>query len=114
MNNADWNKIYSINTASDAYSYFLGNFLQLYERAFPKNKITIKTKNLLSPWMTKGLLKSSKRKQKLFDKFLKSRTYYNEQSYKHYKTLFENTKLRSKSSYYAELISKYTNNIKNT
>ena len=38
----------------------------------PKVKIKIKPKNLLSPWISKGILKSSKRKQKLYDKFLKT------------------------------------------
>ena len=51
----------------------LETFLCLYEKAFPKAKINIKTKSLLSPWMTKGLLKSSKKKQQLYDKFLKNK-----------------------------------------
>ena len=29
-----------------------------YNKAFPKKEIKIKRKNMLSPWMTKGLLKS--------------------------------------------------------
>ena len=37
-------------------------FSELYDVAFPETKIEIKTKNLLSPWLKKGLRKSSKRK----------------------------------------------------
>ena len=39
--------------------------------------------------MTKGLLKLSNRKQKLYDKFLKSKTNENEEKYKTYKCLLE-------------------------
>ena len=46
-------------------------------------------KNLISPWITKGIMKSSKQKQKLYNKFLKSRTKENEVIYKAYKNLFE-------------------------
>ena len=45
-------------------------FSELYDVAFSETKIEIKTKNLLSPWLTKRLSKSSKRKQKLYEKFL--------------------------------------------
>ena len=69
---------------------------------------------MLSPWMTKGLLKSSKVKHKLYDKFLKRKTYANEQKYKNYKNLFETLKFKSKKNYYSKLISKYKNNLKNT
>ena len=37
------------------------------------NKIKIKTKDLGSPWITKGTKKSSKEKQRLYLKFLKKR-----------------------------------------
>ena len=46
--------------------------------------------------MTKGLLKSSKKKQKLYDKFLKKKTFSNEKIYKTYKNLFEIIKFKSK------------------
>ena len=42
--------------------------------------------------MTKGLLKSFKKKQKLYDKFLKNKTYQNEINYKNYKNVFETLK----------------------
>ena len=36
--------------------------------------VTVKSKTLKNPWITKGILKSSKTEQKLSDKFLKSET----------------------------------------
>ena len=42
-----------------------------------------------SPWITKGIAKLSKKKQRLHDKFLKNRTPKNEETYKTYKTYFK-------------------------
>ena len=64
---------------------FLKQFLKIYNDSFPLIKITIKQKQLISPWITKGLIKSSKQKQKLYIKFLKRPTYKNETTYKTYK-----------------------------
>ena len=49
-------------------------------------------KNLLSTWICKGILKSSKKNQKLYDKFLKNRTYKNEKTIKHYYNNINNIK----------------------
>ena len=51
--------------------------------------------------MTKRLQTSSKRKQKLFNKFLKSKTNTNEKKYKAYKSLLEILKDKSKKFYYS-------------
>ena len=59
----------------------------------------IKIKTLLNPWMIKGLQKSSKKKQKLYDRFLKSRTDENEKRYKDYKSLLEILKEKSKKHF---------------
>ena len=41
-------------------------FMPLYNEAYPKVKIKVKQKYLLSPWMSKPLLKSSKTEHKLY------------------------------------------------
>ena len=48
----------------------------------------------------KGLQKSPKRKQKLYERFLKNRTDQNEKRYKNYKSLFEILKEKSKKLFY--------------
>ena len=44
----------------------------------------------------KRLLKSYKKKQKLYTKYLKNKTFANEQKYKTYKNIFEKVKIKSK------------------
>ena len=67
-----------------------------------------------SPWITNGIKKLSKKKQCLYQKFLKKRTGKNESEYKNYKKLVESVKQRSKKCYFSRLILKHQNNIKRT
>ena len=64
--------------------------------------------------MTKDLVKSSKKKQRLYEKFLKNRNPEKELNYKQYKTLFESLKKKSKKNYYSYLIDLHKHNIKKT
>ena len=50
------------NVPNEAYNIFLKIFSDLYDVAFPKKEIEIKSKYLNTPWITKGIRKSSKLK----------------------------------------------------
>ena len=49
--------------------------------SFPEIKIKIKTKTLLNPWLTKGIKKSPKKKQRLYENLLKKNTKAKEETY---------------------------------
>ena len=90
-----WDSVKNLKQPNEAYNN-LEIFTELYEEYFPIRKIKIKPKRALSPWITNGIVKSSKRKQKLYEKFLKHRTPINEANYKAYKNPFETIKRKSK------------------
>ena len=85
-------------------------FISVYDNFLPKVKVRIKTKSLHSPWIMKGIAKYSKRKQKLYGKYMKRRTNDTESAYKLYKNLFECIKLRSKQNYYYEKLLRFKYN----
>ena len=58
----DWNDALGKTITNDQ---FIKKFSLIYDDCFPVKVIEIKTKNLFSPWIIKGMKKSSKRKQKL-------------------------------------------------
>ena len=91
--------IYDTNT-NKAYDIFIEIFSSLYDECFPKKKIKLKPQKYNIPWITKGIKKSSKRKQKLYEKFLKNRNGKNEKLYKSYKSLFESDIRKSESFTY--------------
>ena len=102
----NWEEIKTNRDPNEAYNIFLQKVLLLYE-------IKVTKKDLKNPWITTGIKKSSKRKQRLYEKFLKNQNSLNESEYKNYKKLFESVKQRAKKLYYSNLITKYENNKKN-
>ena len=66
--------------------------------------IMVKSKTLKSPWIAKLILKFLKAGQKLYDKFLKSKSHEHEISYQNYRKLFESIKQTAKLQYYSEMI----------
>ena len=100
LRNIDWNNIKILRNVNAAYGKFLEIFLSLYNECFPKIKVKLKPQRQFNPWITKGIRKSSKKKQKLYEKFLKQ----SETEYKIYKNTFESIKHKSKKTYYSQKI----------
>ena len=90
LDQIEWNNIIkTLGNPNTAYGSFFNIFFKTYDKYFPKVRIEIKTKTLQSPWITKGITKYSKKKQKLYERFLKKHTPQNEQKYKNYKFFFQ-------------------------
>ena len=75
--NIAWTDVLFNECASEVYDSFFSKFTDLCNIAFLNKKVKIKTKNLVSPWITKGLVKYSKRKQNLNGKLFRKRIYEN-------------------------------------
>ena len=108
----DWQEVLIQTDTNKAYMSFLKILSSVYDEVFPKESIRLKTKSILSPWITTGIRKSSKKKQKLYQKFLKRRTSENEARYIEYRKLFESIRKKAKKSYYSKQIIKHIGNIK--
>ena len=91
----NWDNVHKHTYPDKDYHEFLKTFLFHCEAFFPKDRILINNKNLASPWKTKGILKPSRRKQKLYEMFLKRKTTRDEENYKNYKKLFESVKKKA-------------------
>ena len=46
---------------SNAYKYFVDIFIDIYDNSFPELEVKVKFKSDQSPWLSKGIAKSSKR-----------------------------------------------------
>ena len=114
LNEVNWKHLYSLADTNLAYEYFLHTFSGLYNHAFPIKEVSLKLKNVFNPWVTKGLQKPSKKKQKLYDKFLKSKTNENEKKYKTYKFLFEVLREKFEKIYYSRKLENCKQNMKKT
>ena len=74
LSSTDWNDVLGKTITDESYDQFIKTFNLIYDGCFPIKVKEIKTKNLPSPSVTKGIKKSSKRKQKLYEKFLKKKS----------------------------------------
>ena len=114
LRTVSWDSITNSSDTNKAFDNFIEFFSSLYDEGFPKKKIKLKAQKYNNPWITKGIKKSSKRKQRLYEKFLKNRNEENEKLYKSYKSLFESVKRKSKRIYYSSKILGFKSNAKKT
>ena len=114
MRDINWSKVRQCRNVNEAYINFFNIIDSLYDECFPVANIRLKQKKHFTPWITRGIKKSFKRKQKLYEKFLKHITILNKEKYKAWKNLFESIKRKSKKSYFSKKILQYKNNMKKT
>ncbi|XP_047141104.2 uncharacterized protein MAL8P1.12 [Hydra vulgaris] len=107
-----WKHINFNDNADKIYDNFYETFYSVYDANFPIIEKTIAPKYKNNPWITKGFKKSSKIKQKLYIKYLKTKSLDNEKIYKNYKHLFEKVRKNLKKNYYTRLLDKFKNNTK--
>ena len=55
LSSRDWNNVLGKAITSESYDQFIKTFSLIYDDCFPIKVKEIKTKNLLSPWVTKGI-----------------------------------------------------------
>ncbi|MBY0581213.1 MAG: endonuclease/exonuclease/phosphatase family protein, partial [Rickettsiales bacterium] len=110
----DWSHISFNDNINVIYDTFIRTFFKIYDTNFPVCEILCKTKDILSPWITKGLKKSSKIKknQKLYVKYIKTKSEKHKQNYKNYKNLFEKLRKNAKKNYYSKLLTQHKDNLK--
>ena len=114
LHNRNWDDIKKIEDPNKAYKYFLHIFIDIYDNSFPRSEVKARFKSDQTPWITKAIAKSSKKKQTLYEKFLKNRTPENEETYETFKNLFETIKRRSKKKFYSEKLQKFKGDAKKT
>ena len=114
LGNDNWNSINHSPEANSEQETFFKIFSELYEKHFPLKDFQIKVKDLQAPWISKGLKKSSKQKQKLYIEFLKNKSTQNEQIFKNYKHIFEKLRKKSKQTYYQSILKDCQDDMRST
>lgn len=114
LENYNWDLIKKQCDTNESYNEFLKVYQDFFNEHFPIREKKVKTKTLLNPWFTKGFLKSSKIKQKLYNKLLKIPSEKNREAYTSYRNLFEKLKYKAKTQYYKSQLTKYQNNARKT
>ncbi len=109
----DWTSVNNLNT-NKGYDLVINKIISVMNTIAPEREITIKPSKLIhEPWMSRGLIESSKRCDKLFKKvngISKDDPRY--EQYKTYRNFYNKLKRKAKQSYYTRKITEYKNNAK--
>ena len=97
-----------------SYKSFLSKYTELYNASFPLKKIKVKNYSVCKPWLSRGILKSIKRKNVLYKRYLINSTLEHELSYKRYKNKLNHSLRIAKSLYYAKKLENVKSNTKAT
>ena len=87
LHNRNWDDIKKNKDPNKAHGYFLNIFIDIYDKLFPKSEVKFKSDQ--SPLITKRMTKISKKKQRLYEKFLNNRIPKKEETYKTYENILE-------------------------
>ena len=108
-----WRDVTDENRPKVAFTTFFNTVEAAVELSFPETEIKLKSKNLtLSPWMTKGLLTSRNKKEKLFSQKIRKPTEQNKTMFRTYNNLYNSVKRQAKRSYYGDKFHEYSKDMK--
>ena len=112
--NVHWDELSECKDTDCAYRCFLDKYTTIYNDCFPLKKVKVKNVTLSKPWITKGLLKSVRKKNLLYKRFLTNPTPYREKLYKSYKNKLTHSLRVAKRLYYSKKLDEYKSNAKST
>ena len=111
ISDIDWSSVMNIMDCNLAYSMFNSVFLNCYNQCFPIRKVKVTYKNR-KRWLTEGLKKSIKVKNKLYVRSIKRPTLHNVRRYKDYKHKLKYLLRKSEKEHYDSLMRRYQSNVK--
>ena len=101
LNTIDFSSVMNTTCPNEAYDKFYDLYKHAFDQSFPLRKFRISQKSIKrEPWMTPGLMVSSRNKSKLYTMKLKKPTELNINKYKTYVKIFNKLKRRAKITYF--------------
>ena len=114
LQDVNWADVASATEPNEAYRLFMVKFKHAIDMHCPLSKSKVSNCAKDKPWLTKGIIKSCRRKNRLYYKFVNCRTLENERKYKMYKNKLLAIIKRSEKMYYNQLLLSHKDNIKST
>ena len=115
LSQVNWTALLNDNDPNDSYNIFLSEYSRLYNLCFPLKSLKVKNcKRLNSPWITKSLLISVRKKNKLYRQLLRSPTPTRELQYKSYRNKLNHLIRIAKRHYYDQRFASAKNDLKET
>ena len=115
LSQESWHEIYAFNDPNESYSFFHQKLKLFHDKAFPLKLSTIKeNKQKTKPWLTQGLLKSLKTKDKMYRKSIKTPSTEDKFKFKQYRNKLNHLLRITKKRYYKSQSEGIKNNTRQT
>ena len=116
FDNADWSCVYDSNDVNLSFDNFLNVFNEHLDAHIPKqkdNRVNYKSSPRL-PWISKSLLRSINRKNRLYYKYKMNKYQSSKDKYTSYKNTLTKILRLEKRKYYSNQLELYKHDMKNT
>ena len=117
----DWNKITNthMEDTNESFNSFFNKIESLLDKHIPLKKVSNKNfKQKFKPWITKGILKSLKKRQDLHNRFIRAKTIDSKQflydRFKRYRNMLVTLTRRSKENYFSKYFADNVKNLRET
>ena len=117
LDSVDWSDVYNANENIDrSFNIFSDILSKNLDSCIPLRKYRSNDYKRIpkQPWVSKSILNSINRKNRLYVNYVKNRNENTRQKYTSYKNILTNTLRLAKKKYFAEQLNQFINYIKNT
>ena len=115
LDDADFSHILQINCPNESFNEFTAIYKCAFDKAFPLKSVKINKKYIKrEPWVTSGLLTSSRTRKKLLSNKLRNPTDNNILTFASYNNLYNKIKRATKRYYYHAMLVENKSNMKKT
>ena len=111
LNNTNWDRILQCDDVNEGFTQFSVTMQESYDKNIPQRICKPKSKD--KPWISKGLLYSIRRKNKLYAVYLKYKTTASHSFYRRYKNKLSHILKVAEKMYYKEKLEGNKNNLVN-
>ena len=111
LSTVNWNSVCNEQDATGAYDNFINIVNHAFENSFKPTRLSRK-RSKDKRWITGALKRSSKVKNKLYRKWMFTRSMVDEVAYKKYRATFRKAAAEAETLYYREMFNSRTNSIK--
>ena len=114
LEQTQWEEVTNCDSAEGSYNSFITKFSMIYDKHLPKVTKKVNKRKEEKPWITAGIIKSIKTRNKLYKAFLNHPNEVNKTKYVSYRNKLTHLIRISCKNHYSNTFNLHKNNIKNT
>ena len=112
--NEDWHEIMEENDVNKAYEHFINKLMYYHDKNIPLVQSKQHKNKIRNPWITRGILRSIKTRNKMYKLYISNKSEQNSKKYKTYRNNLTSIIRTSKKIYYSKELENAEGNLNAT